>query len=160
MHAAITIISKNYASFAKVLAESYKRHHTDHHFIIILVDRADDAFARSIEGIEFLELEALEIPQFSSFVYRYSILELNTAAKAFAFDYLFRTRSYETIIYLDPDIWVFRPLDQVYRELQNAAIVLTPHMRRPYFDSFKPTELNILQSGAYNLGFLVCGAAM
>ncbi len=154
-HAAITIVSKNYLSLAQTLAESYKQHHPEHHFIIVLVDRADGLYpSRLACGAEVIEVEAIGIPDVSRFIYRYTIMELNTAVKPFALDYLFEHRGYETLLYIDPDIYVFEPLAAVYDALASGSIVLIPHMRRPFYDGAHPTDVSILQSGTYNLGFI------
>ncbi len=110
-------------------------------------------------GAEVIELAHVAIPDISRFVYRYSIMELNTAVKPYVLADLFRRRGYETLLYIDPDIYVFRPLTHVYKALESASIVLTPHMRRPFYDDAMPNDVAILQSGTYNLGFigLKCG---
>lgn len=154
-HAAFTIISKNYFSFAKTLAESYKKHHPRNDFLIVLVDRADGYIPPKLAcGAEVVELTDLQIPDLSRFIYRYTIIELNTAVKPYAIACLFRRREYDTLVYLDPDIWIFQPLTKVYEALDSASIVLIPHMRRPFFDNGHPNDTSILQSGTYNLGFL------
>lgn len=154
-HAAITIASKNYISLAISLATSYKRHHPNNDFIIILVDQSNNMVPKKFEcGAEVIEITELPIPDIAHFIYRYSIMELNTAVKPYALSHLFSSRKYETLLYLDPDIYVFRPLEEVYEALNEASIVLTPHMRSPIFDDCFPNETAILQSGTYNLGFI------
>jgi len=154
-HAAITIVSKNYFAFATTLAESYKKHHPDHDFLIVLVDKADGHVPASLScGAEVIEMANLVIPDIGRFIYRYSIMELNTAVKPFALADIFEKRGYETLLYIDPDILVFRPLAEIYDALQSASIVLTPHIRKPYYDDSLPSDLTILQSGTYNLGFI------
>jgi glycosyltransferase involved in cell wall biosynthesis len=154
-HAAITIASKNYISLAITLAESYKLHHPENDFIIILVDQSENMTPKAFDcGAELVEISDLPIPDLGQFIYRYSIMELNTAVKPFALSHLFSTRNYETILYLDPDIFIYRPLLEVYEALSKTSIVLTPHMRNPFFDDAFPNETAILQSGTYNLGFI------
>lgn len=154
-HAAVTIVSKNYFAFARTLAESYRKHHPDHDFLIVLVDRADGMVPPRLEcGAQVVEIAAFEIPDLSRMIYRYSIMELNTAVKPFVLAHLFRHHAFETLLYIDPDIWLFGPLQAVYDGLERASIVLTPHMRRPYYDDAMPSDTAILQSGTYNLGFI------
>lgn len=154
-NAAITICSKNYFSFAKTLSDSYLKHHPDNDFIIILVDKRDGLIPERLDnGAEVLELTAIRIPDLSRFIYRYTIMELNTAVKPFALASLFEQRGYATLLYIDPDIWIFRPMTELYSALNQFSIVLIPHMRRPYYDNCDPSELSILQSGTYNLGFI------
>ncbi|APV50797.1 hypothetical protein BWI17_14540 [Betaproteobacteria bacterium GR16-43] len=153
--AAVTIASKNYFALASTLAASYLHHHPDHDFIIVLVDRADGYVPAKLDcGAEVIELARFAIPDIGRFIYRYTVMELNTAVKPFVLADLFERRGYETLLYLDPDIWVHRPLEAIHAALGEAAIVLTPHIRRPYGDDKLPSDLTILQSGTYNLGFI------
>jgi len=154
-HAAITIISKNYFSHAITLANSYRKHHPNNEFIIVLVDRADGYLPKDLPpGIETIEIARFRIPDLDRLIYRYTLIELNTAVKPFVLSELFVNFSYETLVYLDPDIWIFRHMTEVYQALEDASIILTPHMRRPYYDNYHPNDLSILQSGTYNLGFI------
>ena len=154
-HAAITIVSKNYLAFAETLAKSYKKHHPENDFIIVLVDRADGRVSERLDcGAEVVEIADLRIPDISRFIYRYSIMELNTAVKPYALADLMEQRGYQTVLYIDPDIWIFEPLDEIYSALDSASVVLIPHIRRPFFDDKNPSDLSILQSGTYNLGFI------
>jgi glycosyltransferase involved in cell wall biosynthesis len=153
-HAAITIVSKNYLAQAKVLASSYKKHHPDHDFVVVLVDRMDGYEYDLGEGVDLIEISALKLPDFGTFVHRYSVMELNTAVKPYALNRMFLDRGYETLLYIDPDIKIYAPLVEVEQALTEANIALIPHMRRPFNDGASPAETNILQSGTYNLGFI------
>ncbi|HEX4780402.1 MAG TPA: glycosyltransferase family 4 protein [Usitatibacter sp.] len=154
-HAAVTIASKNYLAYATTLAESYLQAHPDHDFILVLVDKADGLVpARLACGAEVIEIANFAIPDLARFIYRYTIMELNTAVKPFVLGELLERRGYETIVYLDPDIQVFSPLASVRAALEDASIVLLPHILRPYGDERMPSDLTILQSGTYNLGFI------
>jgi glycosyltransferase involved in cell wall biosynthesis len=152
---AVTIVSKNYISYAKVLSDSYLKQHPNHDFIVVLVDRAEGLVDGLLEnGSEVIEFENFNIPNIEIFIYRHSIMELNTAIKPYVIHSLFTQFNYESVVYLDPDIYVFKPLTRIYDHLENNSIVLTPHLRKPYYDDKFPAEINILQSGTFNLGFI------
>ena len=154
-NAAITIISKNYFSYAQTLAKSYKKHHPTNDFIIILVDRREEIIPNKTScGAEVIEVESLAIPDIDRLIYRYSIMELNTAIKPFALSWALGEREYQTVMYIDPDILIFRPLKEVYDTLESSSIILTPHILQPYYDNKHPSDISILQSGTYNLGFI------
>jgi len=56
---------------------------------------------------------------------------------------------------LDPDILILQNLSSLLSCLTGIPIVITPHITLPIEeDGFKPTEINIIQSGIYNLGFI------
>jgi glycosyltransferase involved in cell wall biosynthesis len=151
---ACTIISKNYLALARTLAQSYRRHHPGGRFFVLLADRLDGRFDPRQEPFELVEVESLGIPEFSRFSFRYSILELNTAVKAYFLRYLFEREGGGKVLYFDPDILLLGDVGRIVELLDRHSIVLTPHITSPYEDALKPTELDLLQAGAYNLGFL------
>ncbi len=86
----------------------------------------------------------------------YGVTEFATAVKP----WLFRTllAAHETVTYLDPDIKVFAPLDDIPVLALEHGIVLTPHLLEPLpRDDLEPSETTILQSGMFNLGFVAVG---
>lgn len=151
---ACTIVSKNYLPFARVLARSFRAHHPGSRCFVLLVDRLDGAFEPADEPFELVPLEALPIPDLGGFVFKYTILELNTAVKPYLLQHLLEREGVERLVYLDPDILVFGRLEPVEEALTGGALALTPHLTSPLDDDRRPSELDILRSGAYNLGFI------
>lgn len=150
-----TIVSKNYLSQARVLAESVKKHHPESSFFLLLSDRIDGYFDPSQEAFPVFELEQLPIPHVLRCCFYYNVVELNTAVKPYFLEYLFEKFSLPRLIYLDPDIALFNRLTQLEKALDENEMVLTPHMLSPYPDEiFQPAEKDILVAGSYNLGFL------
>ncbi|MEO8028805.1 MAG: glycosyltransferase, partial [Bryobacteraceae bacterium] len=88
------------------------------------------------------------------FHFKYTILELSTAVKPYAFEHLFAAYDFDRVVYLDPDVRLYASLDAVTEALDSASIVLTPHLTCPSEDGKRPGELDILRSGAFNLGFI------
>jgi glycosyltransferase involved in cell wall biosynthesis len=153
--AACTIISKNYLAHARVLAESFKVCHPDIPFFVLLVDRNDGSISATREAFEVIELEELAAPDLPRLCFQYSVIELNTAVKPYLLAHLLEERGFERLIYFDPDILIVNGLDEVWRLLDEQSIVLTPHLTEPVEDDGKkPSEIDILLSGTYNLGFL------
>src|SRR5215475_1063149 len=95
-----TIISKNYISYARVLADSVRRHHPDARMFVLLVDRVDGHFAPDREPFELILLEELDIPDLPRLCFQYTILELNTAAKPYFLQHLLRERGVAKLLYL------------------------------------------------------------
>lgn len=152
---ACTIVSKNYLSYARVLARSFLDHHPGGRFFVLLVDRIDGHFDAAAEPFELIEVEALEnVADVKTLLFKYTVLEANTAVKPFFLEQLFSKEGLERLIYLDPDILVVRPLDHLRNVLEQNAIALTPHLTAPIEDDAFPDELAILRSGTYNLGFI------
>jgi lipopolysaccharide biosynthesis glycosyltransferase len=150
-----TIVSKNYLAYARVLMRTVLEHHPEARRFVLLADKIDGCFDPSGEPFEVVEACELGIRDFASFTFKYKIMEFNTAVKPYFFDYLFSHHGFGKIVYLDPDIYVFRPLTRIFRLLEENSIVLTPHITQPIpEDSHEPSDHFILQSGCYNLGFL------
>lgn len=153
MIAAVTIISRNYLAFARVLANSFLEHHSDATFYVYLCDSSDGIDPQS-EPFELLQGGDVHIPQPDYFFTQYSVMEANTAVKPYVLEHVLFKRGHDAVVYLDPDIQVFRSLKAVWSALEFQSAVLIPHMLEPLNDDRHPSELAILQSGTYNLGFL------
>ncbi|MBZ0111319.1 MAG: glycosyltransferase family 4 protein [Thermoanaerobaculia bacterium] len=152
---ACTIVSKNYLPFARVLAQSFAQRHPGGRFFTLLVDRVDGYFDPAEEPFEVLEAHQLDnVPDLPGFLFKYTILESNTAIKPYLLQYLLETFDLPNLVYFDPDIQILGSLDPLTEVLERSSMVLTPHLDTPIEDEFHPGEQAILQSGAYNLGFL------
>lgn len=153
--AAFTIVSKNYLPFARTLLSSVRQHHPEWDSYLLLVDEVEGEFNPLEEPFQVCYLSDLDLPDMKKFIFRYTILELNTAVKPWMFSFLFKQKNYDKVIYIDPDIYLYSRLEEVEEALnQGNLLVLTPHLTGFIDDNKKPSELNILQAGTYNLGFL------
>jgi lipopolysaccharide biosynthesis glycosyltransferase len=152
-----TSIVNNYLPKARVLADSVKRHNPNAPFYLILSDDLPEGFEIEKEPFDqVIQIEDLEIPDFNAWVFKHRIVELCTAVKGPAFLKLFDTTDAEIIVYLDPDIIVLHPLDELTDHLKNASIILTPHLTEPEVtdEAIRDNEVCTLKHGIYNLGFL------
>ncbi len=152
--AVCTIVAKNYLHFARTLMASMTEVHPDWEQFVLLADRNDGYFDAAQEPFRVVEIADLDIPDAKKVLFRYTILELNTAVKPWLFRALF-DKGFDRVLYLDPDIFVYAPLDEVMHAWDAGAMaVLTPHLTGRIRDERRPGERDILLSGAYNLGFL------
>lgn len=151
--AVCTIISKNYLAAARVLMKGVAEHTPDADRIVLLVDRVDGCFEPERENFRVMLSADLAIPDPRWFHFKYTILELNTAVKPFLIERLME-EGYDAVVYLDPDIEVHSPLEEVWQGLEGHNAVLTPHLDQPIEDDRTPGEVDILRTGAYNLGFI------
>ncbi|MEJ8859989.1 glycosyltransferase [Variovorax robiniae] len=144
---------------AKVLLTSAKRHHPEATFYLCLADKISSERAFYPDNVEIVLAEDLDIPDFKSFAFRYDVMEFNTALKPFMFRHLLE-KEHRSVIYFDPDIEVFRRLEEVCSLLdEGASFVLTPHLTRPAERDMYPDDVGIMRAGIYNLGFLAVGAS-
>ena len=151
---ACTIVANNYLAYARVLAESFLRCNPDGRFITLIVDEPHDDVAYDEEPFEVVFCRDLGFESWPHMAFRYSILELSTAVKPLFLSTLLARSDVGGVCYFDPDIEIFAPLDDLYGALASSNIVLTPHILSPITDAKTPGELNFLQSGTYNLGFI------
>jgi hypothetical protein len=150
-----TICSNNYLGQAKVLGESLKIHEPDSHFIVALVDEFIKEIDYDSFPFEVLTIRSIE-PNIDVLADKYNIIELNTCVKPRIFEFLRTERAAQTAIYLDPDIKVYSPFEEVRQAfLTGSSIVLTPHIYTPIpRDGKTPGENAFLNFGIYNLGFI------
>jgi glycosyltransferase involved in cell wall biosynthesis len=133
--------------------ESIRAIHPELPVITILVDEIDGYFDPSTEPFQTLLASDLGIPRWRHFSMKYDIMELNTAVKPYAIQYLMEKFDAKRVIYFDPDILVYNPLDHIFGLLDTHLCVLTPHITSPLNDDFSPSEVDFLKVGTYNLGF-------
>lgn len=151
--AIVTIISNNYIHFARTMLQSAKHHHQDYTFYCVIVD-SDQSHATALDHeFEVIHLNKLNLPLGEEFLFQYNILELNTAVKPWAIEYLLML-GHKNVVYVDPDIYFYGRMSDVQHLLSSKTdIVLTPHLLEPIADEKLPRELDIRRAGAYNFGF-------
>lgn len=121
--------------------------------LIVVICDTEDGLNPDNEVFDMVNIKDLDIENFAEFVFRYNILELNTAAKPFAFA-KFIAEGYDNVIYFDPDIRIFSPLNDMCSLISQNNIVLTPHLTGELDDGMRPNEIDILRAGTYNLGYI------
>ncbi|MQA30631.1 MAG: FkbM family methyltransferase, partial [Luteitalea sp.] len=158
MISACTIIARNYLAHARVLAQSFFTHHPAGRFTVLIVDDEARRFDDRREPFECLRLAdiGLEPAEIGRLAGIYDVTELATAVKPVLLRRLLENQ--RDILYLDPDTWIFAPLDRASDLAREHGLVLTPHMTAPLpRDGRHIDEFHILAAGVYNLGFIAVG---
>ena len=146
-----TICARNYLAYARALGESLRKYVPGARFTVVL---ADDASGTEGYPEQILPMAALPLPQLRAMQARYNLLELATAIKPACFRHFLGEPGVHRAVYLDPDLYILAPLTDVDDALDaGASCVLTPHLLAPLTDTAKPSDLDILSSGSFNLGF-------
>ncbi|GGY54023.1 glycosyltransferase [Parvularcula lutaonensis] len=149
-----SICSANYMPYARTLHASLTQADPDAEFILFLADVIPDDLDASSLPFEVVEAMDLGIDTFADMAFRYDIMEFNTAIKPFCFQHLFDRTPGSRAVYLDPDIYVTKPLAELGQFFdQGAELILTPHALAPLDDGYDPDDRRIMQTGSYNLGF-------
>jgi hypothetical protein len=152
--AVATVVAKSFLSLARVLANSFRRYHPDTPFFVLLSDEADGYFDPAAESFQVLRLADLGIPDLARFRFRYSRQELMYAATPYLLTHLL-DQGFSGAAFLKQESLVVGALTPVLEQLGRRSIVLTPHLLEPLWGKEGAgRELNILQSGVYNVGFL------
>lgn len=147
-----TSICANYTHKARTLAKSVKDNIPDATFIVCLTERV---IPSQLEYTYFddivLAKDAWE-GNFDRFIFKHSIVEASTAVKGQFFRYLYKKYPNEdSIVYLDPDCYVYSDFIELKEKLKTSPIVLCPHLLQP---GNVDMELSSTAHGVYNLGFL------
>lgn len=148
-----TICARNYAAHAATLAESIRKQHPGSRVSVWLL--AEGPIPGCLSNIETHDVrEYLPPKTYAKLRLCYDVVEFCTAIKPFIFQQLFANGS-DRVVFLDPDIYLFNPLEDVDRLFdENAIGVLTPHSLTPLPPSDGGTDdFVFLQSGVFNLGF-------
>jgi hypothetical protein len=148
--AACTIAAKARLPSARVVAASFAEHHPGVPFFALLADDVDGRFDPAAEAFELIGLDALDLPDLRTRCFRYEREQLSYALTPTLLRHLLG-RGFERALFLKQESLVCGPLDDAVARLDDDAILLTPHLLEPLGAD---RELNILQSGVYNLGFL------
>lgn len=152
-----TVVAKNYIAFARCLTDSFLAQHPAGRVFVLLVDKLDHNFDPAQERFTTILVSEIGLPNFEQMAFRYLVFEFSTAVKPFFFEYLFDRYGCQKLCYIDPDIYFYRPVDELFELLDHYCLLLTPHLTGFLEDGFQPDELAIMRSGIYNLGFLGMG---
>ncbi|WP_031407154.1 hypothetical protein [Thiomonas sp. FB-Cd] len=152
-----TSAALNYIPKARVLFESVRKYHPDWVLHLALADELRGEIDLSKEPFDdLMTIDSLGIPEHRAWAFTHRIVELATAIKPFALQSLLRREDCECVIYLDPDVVLFSPLDDIIAALRQSSILLVPHQTDPEttLSAVIDNEIGSLKHGIYNLGFL------
>jgi len=151
-----TSINGAYLANARILAKSVKKIHPNWRFVLLFSDIESDYINWRDEPFdEVLYAHHLPVQNFRSWFFKYTVVELCTAVKGLAAQYLFDEKKADKVIYLDPDTVVFSDLSEIEHLLDQHTAILTPHLTDAE-DAMKGIfshEMAALKHGTFNLGF-------
>lgn len=146
-----TIVAPNYFGQALTLEESLKPYAIDFKVVVVCEeDFKTDVFDKE----KIIYSHDLGIENYIPKAFQFNILEHCTNIKPSCFKYLFANASYDYIYYIDPDIFFYRTPELINEFFGDATVLLTPHTMTPILDEFKPSDLEFMRTGIFNLGFI------
>lgn len=152
-----TSCSNNYIPKARILGYSLKKYHPQINFHLVLSDIILDSINLEKEPFDsIITIEELNIANLSSWIFKHSLVEMCTAVKSIAFQKIMNQYNCTKVIYFDPDIVIFNPINDLINKLDNHSILLTPHQLEPekFMGAIIHNEQVFLKYGVFNLGFL------
>lgn len=157
-----TSFTLTYLPRARILLQTLRAAQPGWDIHALVVDEAPpgtdlQALLAGFDGV--LRLDDLGIPRMRSWLFGHGLVEACTALKAAAMLRLMDA-GYDRVIYLDPDIAVFHPLDPALDTVAGASIVLVPHQAEPNWQpvAILDNEMASLRYGVFNLGFIAVRA--
>lgn len=153
-----TSICMNYLPKALCLGESLKKTNPNVKFYVILLEREiPDEWPEIANKLidEVILAKDLGWEDFDKYIFKHSIVEASTSVKGQALVYLLKNVS-DKVLYIDPDIYVYKELNELDKLLDKNDVILTPHLTIPESNKtdIDNNELCALQHGVYNLGFV------
>jgi hypothetical protein len=152
--AVATIVAKPFLSFARALADSFNCLHRDVPFFVLLADEADGYFDPAHESFHIVGLSELDIPHLERFRFQYAQQPLSYASTPYLLAHLVK-RGFSRLLFIKQETLVLGDLSPLFDVLETSSILLTPHLTAPLAGADRiERELNILQSGTFNVGIL------
>lgn len=155
----VTVATRSHVPGALVTCRSFLDQHPGHRALLLLVDGPAGP-ADALAGIELLHVdELLDADELTDLRMLYGPFELSTALKPIALLTAIE-RTGGPVVYLDADILVLAPLDEVLEPVRTSGLGLTPHRFDPVPDDGRlPDEETLLQTGVFNSGLIAAAAA-
>lgn len=151
---AATIVAKSWLAHARVLAESFRRHHPDLPVRVLLADEVDGCFDPAAEPFGLVGFDELRIPYAERLRFRHPQQALSYAATPFLIAHLL-DQGFDRVLFLKQETLVVGDLGPLFDRLGSRPILLTPHLLAPLAGAQAvERELNILLSGVFNVGVL------
>jgi hypothetical protein len=153
-----TVATTSYLPYVATLIDSIKAFDTSAQFSVLLTDikpeRVESLRNKFDYEIEIICCDDLDIDHVESMREYYSCLEYNAACKILAVDYQINKNGQTECLFLDADMFCLGNLAGVLEKV-NSDVAITPHSFAPYpNDGYLPSDIEIIQSGQINAGFL------
>ena len=155
------VATVSYLPRARVAAESWRRHHPDSPFVLLLIDGQDwphesEPFQVVLPEEIGLAPEELEIQKAI-----YNAFELSCALKPHLFRLLL-DQGASAIVFTDTDTFFYAPVTDLADTAASAGLALIPHAARPpaAVRGYLPLahiEYRRFVGGLFNLGFIAVG---
>jgi GT2 family glycosyltransferase/glycosyltransferase involved in cell wall biosynthesis len=153
--AACTIVAKSQLAQARVLANSFRAHHPDIPFFVLLADRGDGYVKPGADEFHLTQLDELDIPAHNELQFKCSMSELMARVKPYFLQHLFKRHELKKLVYLDADVLILDNLAPLFATLDERSIVLAPYLASSQEEEGVWTsDLRVLHESAHSTGFI------
>ncbi|NGM83662.1 hypothetical protein G5B47_14670 [Paenibacillus sp. 7124] len=152
-----TVVNASGLPHARLLANSVKRQMPSAKVLVCLVEEKP---AEPVPDVDWIftarEISAyLGLYDFDSYIFKFNSLQCGTAMKGRLLTYLLEAfPDEEHIVYLDPEMYVFKPLHEIEQMLSCYDVALTPHHLEPSDAWDSSREIGTLQDGTFHSGLV------
>ncbi|HEU5406652.1 MAG TPA: hypothetical protein VFU48_02725 [Nitrospira sp.] len=149
----VTIASATYRPKVQALAKSLRRSGISASFHWVCLEKLGaDSDIASLRYCDAIKYAGDVVQDFQWRSLKYDVVELGTSIKPDVLLQLLE-EGWQHVIYLDPDMWITAPMEEVTASLGTADVLLTPHWIRPSEATvIEPADVS--RVGIYNLGFI------
>ena len=147
MPAGCTIAAKQEWAQARLIAESFREHHPDLPFFVLLADEPEGVFDPGAEPFEVVRLSDLGVPR--EMIFRYPRLWLSYALTPSLIAHVLG-RGFDEVVFIKQESLVTGRLESMLAALGRSEVVITPHRLEPGGEG----ELPFLLAGVYNGGIV------
>lgn len=147
---ACTVTSASNIHRAKVMARSLKQHVPNSKLIVCVVEEYLPSSIHSPHIDEVILAKDLNTPDFYANLFKYNVSEGTTSMKAATIQYaMAHNPDVRYFLYLDTDMKVYHPIDELIGLLNQHPIYLTSHVL-----DFSQHQDGYLHAGIFNSGIL------
>lgn len=149
-----TIITQNYAPFAKTLFDSIKVFDKDIETISLIIDHP---FDNSLGDSQLLHLDDIKgVPFSKELIKKYlgNSNALRWSLKSVLMIHLLQSGKYDQVFFVDPDLYFFSDFKFLYDELGDRSFLLSPHWGCMHPIKSEVYFQRLMTDGLYNAGFL------
>lgn len=155
MKIAFTIATISYLPRAFILAAGFLRFNRDYRFVVFLLDPVDERLDPFLhDQITYIPVAGIDEDLPKKLSATLSISEISFTLKPILSLFLMeKFPEAVSYFYFDADIAFYHDVAEAETMLGRSDLLLTPHFTHPMNDDKVPTELDILRTGLYNMGF-------
>ena len=150
-----TIITPDFIPYARVLALSLKAQQTNAVFHVLVVAGSRTTEPTELFQTDFIE-DLLETETAKGIYRKYAGTnedQFRWALKPVYIAWLLR-KKYNKVIFLDPDLYFTGDPGFLLKELDTAAVLLSPHWCNPNPMVFEDGLFSMMKNGMFNAGFI------